>query len=187
MRYVGATPYLEQQMMEAEAAYNELMGNNLQNKKYGGNAHKLRKAQPGMETQSLYPEMAATTPAVQDPFQAQLTYYQSLPPAMDGEPGPGGYGTVGEFKMAPPNQQMEWLQWAGTQQQNQFDPAAMSPQNEQLINLLQEVDKAKGSEKTYRTPPKQLKKKGGSMDDSVELTTEQIAKIIAAGGSVKIL
>jgi hypothetical protein len=175
MRYVGAVPYHEKQMMEAEAAYNALF-----EKQTGGTIPTLFEgSDEGFGSQG----------ATADPVESQIQYYFSLPATMDGEPGPGGFGTIGEFKMAPKEQQIEWVTWASTQQNDQFTPGQMNPQNQQMMQLLEEVNSAKGGDKKYRTKSKQTesKKKGGSTDGAIELTTEQIAKIMAAGGSVKYL
>ena len=127
--------------------------------------------------------------------------------SLDSNVGPGGYGTMGEYNMlkeSNPAEYKKWTDWAMNQMQNSnrgslllsrdqlkqaFQDrimAGMSPKmiQAELYNSGAVSEKDYGYVQGLVNQNRTLKKKKGG-STPIELTTQQIAQIMAAGGSVK--
>ena len=136
MRYVGATPRLEQERDAIQAEYDAMF------KQRGGMIEQPSQMQPNMQPS--------------DPRMMEMQY------------------------MNDAAQQMMDPQGQAQMMQQTMDPQQLMQMQQYLQQLLQEIQEASPKARSY--------KKASPHDmDSVELSTEQIAKIMAAGGSVKIL
>mgnify|MGYP003638368802 CR=1 FL=1 len=139
MRYVGATPRLEQERNAIQAEYDAMF-----------------KQMGGMIDQSEQPRQMQPNMQPSDPRMMEMQYMNDA-----------------AQQMMDPQGQAQMMQQA-------MNPEQLMQMQQYLQQLLQEIQEASPKARSY--------KKASPHDmDSVELSTEQIAKIMAAGGSVKIL
>jgi hypothetical protein len=98
--------------------------------------------------------------------------------------GPGGYGTMGEYQMASPEEQAQWRAWAISQQPNQV--AGQGPYQQQMNSLRnampqqQVIDPFQNVQFMQQQQQRQL---GGG----VYMSDEEIQQVMAAGGQVQYL
>ncbi len=141
MRYVGATPRLQQERDAIQAEYDAMF------KQKGGMVDVYENDTPRQMQPNMQPS---------DPRMMEMQY------------------------MNDAAQQMMDPQGQAQMMQQMMDPQQLMQMQQYLQQLLQEIQEASPKARSY--------KKASPHDmDSVELSTEQIAKIMAAGGSVKIL
>lgn len=141
MRYVGATPRLQQERDAIQAEYDAMF------KQKGGMVDVYENDTPRQMQPNMQPS---------DPRMMEMQY------------------------MNDAAQQMMDPQGQAQMMQQMMDPQQLMQMQQYLQQLLQEIQGASPKGRSY--------KKSSPHDmDSVELSTEQIAKIMAAGGSVKIL
>lgn len=188
MRYVGDSNTLKAKMDEAQAAYDAFNAKGtLVQEQTGGQPG----GQPegGQEEQLLQQVMQALQQGAKPQEVLQQLVKMGLPEEQAAQLIQGimqqMQGGQGGAPQGPPPGMMQhggsrMLKRGnvGMEMNNSFmgDPRAMMQQQQQLMKLMEEVNEASGKTRNY-------KKK--TPHDTVELTTEQIAKIMAAGGSVK--
>ena len=191
MRYVGDSNALEAKMNEAKAAYDAFntKGTLVQEQTGGQPGQPGQAQQGGQEEQLLQQVMQALQQGAKPQEVLQQLVKMGLPEEQAAQLIQGimqqMQGGQGGAPQGPPPGMMRnggsrTLKRGnvGMEMNNSFmgDPRAMMQQQQQLMKLMEEVNEASGKTRNY-------KKK--TPHDTVELTTEQIAKIMAAGGSVK--